>query len=92
MAGAQRCEVIITVSYEYIECEHAFVRQFGRFASADVNRDEVRILPRRLRRQLARRWAGRRVPIVVPLDVIDRFIADLQAELDRRAVTRGGGE
>lgn len=72
---------------QYIEREHAICKRSWRLTQAEVD-DDIRVLPRNLRRRLARKFGFVRVPVAITLDDVASICADLSAELDRRAIAR----
>lgn len=68
---------------DYLHVEHQYVRRFGRFRPDEVE-SHFRVMPRNLRRRLARKFGLVRVPIVVSVMWIQEHIACIQNELARR--------
>lgn len=73
---------------KYIEREHAFCKKNGGRLRPEEVDDDTRVLPRNMRRKLARRLGYVRVPVAILSTEIDAICRDLQGELDKRAARR----
>jgi len=72
---------------EIIELEHVVNKKMGR-PSQNLLPPGLRLLPRRERRRLARKFGYGRVPAVLTTVQRNGIIEDLEAELLRRAAIR----